>query len=89
MAEETDDRVAVEKHEAGPVIGPAMVEQPAPSGGLDARLGESLLEEAADRLPVVWTRSTDMQVRPTRLLRRYHLRADGEGRGHAFDRWRG
>jgi hypothetical protein len=59
QANETDDCVAVEEHEAAPVIRPAMVEQPAPRRCLDSR--EGLLEEAADWLDVVLTRGTEMR----------------------------
>jgi hypothetical protein len=74
-AEEADDCVAVEEHEAARVIGPVMLEQPAPGGGPDARRAEGLLEEAADRLPIVRTQGTEMRARPTSRLRRYRLRA--------------
>ena len=48
---EADDCAAVEEHVAAPVIGPVMVEQAAPGGGLDARRAEGVLEEAANLIP--------------------------------------
>ena len=87
-ANEANDCVAVEEHEAASVIGPVMVEQPAPGGGLDADSRKVSSRKRQTGSMVVLTRGTEMRPRPTSLLRRHRLRADGQGRGQAFDRRR-